>query len=191
MAGFVHIFEEQDMSEQTVDKQPRCPDSGRHWGRGVRLTIAALALVGVGAALGAAATAQAARVGGWHGMGHRWGHAATEEQARERAMDGAAWVLGRLDASAEQQTRINEIVSALVGDLYPLRAQQREVRRQLITELARPQIDARALEGIRADGITMVDAASKSLADAVVDTADVLTTEQREELARLIGRHRR
>lgn len=179
------------MSEQTLDKQSRCPHGGSHWGRRVRLTIAALTLVGVGAALGAVATAEAARAGGWHGMGHPWSHAATEEQARGRALDGAAWVLGRLDASAEQQARINDIVGSLVAELYPLRAQHLEVRRQLITELARPQIDARALEQIRADGITMVDAASKSLMDAMVGASDVLTVEQREELARIIGRHRR
>lgn len=179
------------MSEQTVDKHSGCPKDGKHWGRRVRLTIAALTLMGVGAALGAAATAHASRMGGWHGMGHGWGHVATEEQARERALDGAAWVLGRLDASAEQQARINDIVSSLVGDLYPLRDEHRERRRQLTTELARPEIDAERLEQIRADGIAMVDTASKTLVTAVVDASEVLTIEQREELARMVGRHRR
>ena len=177
------------MSEQTSEKRSACPHEGRHWGRRVRLTIAALTLVGVGAALGAAATAHAGRMGGWHGMGHHRGHLATEQQARERALDGAAWVLGRVDASAEQQTRINAIVDSLVAELYPLRAENRERRRQLITELARPQVDAEAIEQIRADGITMVDSASRTLAQAVVDASQVLTIEQREELARMIGRH--
>ena len=178
------------MSEQTVEKQSGCPKGGKHWGRRVRLGIAAVTLIGLGAALGAAATAHA-RMGGWHGMGHRWGHVATEEQARERALDGAAWMLGRLDATAEQQTRINAIVAALVDELYPLRAEHRERRRQMITELARPEIDAPALETIRADGIAMVDSASKTLVTAVVDASEVLTIEQREELAHMIGRHRR
>ena len=63
-------------------------------------------------------------------------------------------------------------------------------RRQLVTELARPQVDAEALERIRADGVTMVDSASKKLVGAVVDASEVLTSEQREELARMVGRHR-
>jgi protein CpxP len=189
--GFIDTFEEQIMSEQTKDKTSNCRGNGKHWGRRARLTIAALTLVGVGAVLGAAATAQASRMGGWHGMGHQWGHAKTEEQARERALDGTAWVLGRIDASAEQQTRINDIVANLVGDLYPLRGEHREYRRQLITELARPQVDAQALEKIRADGLALVDSASKTVVGAVVDVSEVLTIEQREELARMIGRHRR
>jgi Spy/CpxP family protein refolding chaperone len=179
------------MTEQKTEKTSRCRGDGKHMGRRVRFTIAALILVGVGAALGAAATAQASRMGGWHGMGHHWGHARTEEQARERALDGAAWVLGRIDASAEQQTRINDIVGALVGELYPLRGEHREQRRQLITELARPQVDARALEKIRADGVALVDSASKAMVSAVVDASEVLSVEQREELAMMIGRHRR
>ena len=76
-----------------------------------------------------------------------------------------------------------------MAELYPLRAENRERRRQLITELARPQVDAEAIEQIRADGITMVDSASRTLAQAVVDASQVLTIEQREELARMIGRH--
>lgn len=179
------------MSEQTTEKTSGCRGNGKHWGRRIRLSIAVLTLVGVGVVLGAAATAQAARMGGWQGMGHHWGHAKTEEQARERALDRAAWVLGRIDASAEQQTRINEIIGSLVGELYPLRGEHKEYRRQLITELARPQIDAQALERIRADGVTMLDSASKTLVDAVVDASDVLTIDQREEIARMIGRHRR
>lgn len=179
------------MSEQSIDKHSRCPGGGKHWGRRVRISIAALVLVAVGAALGAAATAHASRMGGWHGMQHRWSHVGTEEEARERALDGAAWVLGRIDASAEQQTRINAIVASLVGELYPLRAEHRERRRALITELARPQVDARALELIRADSVRMVDSASKTLVEAVVDASQVLSVEQREELARMVGRYRR
>ncbi len=177
------------MSEEITDKNPRCRGNRKHrLGRRARLTVAAATLVGVGAVLGAAATAQAARTGGWHGMdGHR-GHARTEEQVREHARDKTAWVLGRIDATSEQKTRIDAIVASLVGDLYPLRGDHREHRRQLITELARPQVDAQALEKIRADEMVLADSASKTLMSAVVDVTEVLTIEQREELAALIGR---
>jgi Spy/CpxP family protein refolding chaperone len=123
-------------------------------------------------------------------MGHHWGHAKTEEQARERALDKAALMLGRLDATEEQQTRINDIVTSLVGKLYPLRGEHRETRRELITELSRPQVDREALEKIRADGLAMADSASRTLVSAVVDVSEVLTVEQRQELASIIGRHR-
>ena len=177
------------MSEQIADENSRCRGNRKHrLGRRVRLTVAALTLVAVGAVLGAGATAQAGRTGGWHSFGHHGEYAKTEEQVRERAADKTAWVLGRIDTSPEQETRINDIVNSLVGDLYPLRGKHREYRRQLITELARPQVDRQALERIRADGLVLANAASKTLLNAIVDATEVLSVEQRQELAAMIGR---
>lgn len=180
------------MSEQSENKSRDCPDNRRHrLGRRARLGVAAVTLVGIGAVLGAAASVHAARTGGWPGVGHHWGSVESEEQARERALDGTAWFLGRLDASAQQQTRINAIVDALVGELYPLREEHQVRRRQLITELARPQVDREALEQIRADGIASIDSASRTLVNAVVDVTEILTDAQREELTAMIARRRR
>jgi Spy/CpxP family protein refolding chaperone len=177
------------MSEKTAENPTRCRNDGKHGGRRVRFTIAAVTLLALGAALGAGATAHASRMG-WGDMGSGWRHVNSEEEARERALDAAAWMLGRIDASPEQQARINEIVGSLVNDLYPLRAENHERRRQLITELARPKIDPEALERLRADGVSMVDSASRTLVGAVVDASEVLTMDQREQLARMIASHR-
>ena len=115
------------MSDEIKEKNPTCPGNRKHrLGRRTRLTVAVVTLVGVGAVLGAGATAQAARMGGWHGMGHERGHANTKEQVRERALDKTAWVLGRIDATPELKTRVNAIVTSLVGDLYPLRGEHQE-----------------------------------------------------------------
>jgi Spy/CpxP family protein refolding chaperone len=152
-------------------------------GRRARLALAVLTLVGAGAMLGAGATAYASR------MGHHWGGAESEAQVRERALDKSAWVLGRIDATPEQEARINAIVSALVGDLYGLRDAHREHRRQLIAELARPQVDRAALEAIRGEEMSLADAASKALVKALAEATEVLTMEQREELAATITRH--
>lgn len=176
------------MSEQNTDEKAGCPPKRKHrLGRRARIAVVVVTLVGAGAVLGAGATAQAARMGGWHGMGHGWS-ARSEEQVRERALDKAAWMLGRIDASPEQETRINAIVSALVGELYELRGEHREHRRRLIAELARPQVDREALEKIRAQGMALADSASRTIVSAVADTSETLTIEQREELAAMIGR---
>ncbi len=178
------------MSEQNTDEKSSCPQNRKHrLGRKARITLVAVTLLTAGAVLGAGATAQAARMGGWHGMGHGWG-AKSEEQVRERALDKAAWMLGRIDASPEQETRINAIVSALVGELYTLRGEHRETRRQLIAELARPQVDREALEKVRTQGMTLADTASRTILDAVADASETLSVEQREELAAMIGRHK-
>ena len=177
------------MSEQITDENSACPENRKHrLGRRARMTVAIVTLVGAGAVLGAGATAQAARMGGWHGMGHHWS-ARTEEQVRERALDKAAWVLGRIDASPEQETRITAIVSALVGELYGLRGEHRDHRRQLIAELARPQVDREVLEKIRTKEMALADSASRTILNAIADTTETLTIEQREELAAMIGRH--
>ena len=177
------------MSEENTDEKSGCPANRKHrLGRRARITVAVVTLVAVGAALGAGATAQAARMGGWHGMGHGWS-AKTEEQVRERALDKSAWMLGRIDASPEQETRINAIVSALVGELYSLRTEHRVQRRQLIAELARPQVDREALEKVRSEGMALADSASRTILSAVADASETLSVEQREELASMIGRH--
>lgn len=179
------------MSETHTERGPGKPGQCKHrLGRRARLGVAVVTLVSAGALLGAGVTAHAAR-SGWHGMGHHWGHAATEEEARERALDKTAWLLGRVDATAEQQTRVNGIVTSLVGELYPLRAQHREIRRELVTELARPQVDRAGLERVRAESLALADTATQSLVDAVVEVSEVLTVEQRQELAEMVGRHRR
>jgi protein CpxP len=173
------------MSEESTEKKCTRPGGRKHrLGRRARLTVAAVTLVAVGAVLGAGAAAQAAR------MGHHWEGVKSEEQVRERALDKAAWVLGRIDASPEQEARINAIVDALVGDLYQLRGAHQEHRRQLIGELARPQLDREALEQIRAEELALADSASKAVLNAVVDATEVLSLEQREELAAMVGRHR-
>jgi protein CpxP len=180
------------MSEKTTEQNCRHAESRKHrLGRRARLTLAVVTLVGAGAVLGAGATAQAARMGGWGVVGHHWGGAKSEEQVRERALDKTAWMLGRIDASPEQEARINGIVDALVGDLYQLRGPHQEHRRQLIGELARPQVDRAALENIRMQEMALVDSASKAVLNAVADATEVLRMEQREELAAMIGRHRR
>ena len=178
------------MSEKVAEEKSGCCGNRKsRLARRLRFTIGALTLVAVGAVLGAGATAQAGRMGGWHSFGHHGMGAKTEEQVRERAADRTAWVLGRIDASPEQETRINDIVNSLVGDLYPLRAEHRGYRRQLVTELARPQVDRQALEGIRADGLALASSASKTLLNAMMDITTVLSIEQRQELAAMIGRH--
>ena len=179
------------MNEEQTHHEPGRSGHRKHrLGRRARLTVAALALVTAGALLGAGITAHAAR-SGWHGMGHPWGHVATEEQARELALDKTAWLLGRIDATPEQRTQLNGIVASVVGDLYPLRAQHREIRRGLVIELARPRIDRAALERVRAESLALADTAMGSLVDAAVEVSDVLTVEQRRELAEMIDRHRR
>ena len=181
----------------------------RRGSRRVRAWIMAIVLVGVGAAGGALTTvAIDAGAHGWRGgdgwahglkdegvkdgFRHRWHRRVTDpDQAIERLQRVSAWALGSVDATDEQRERIDEILAAAVNDLFPLRDEHRSHRRDLIAELARPQLDRAALERVRTAELALADTASARLLDATVAVAEVLDPEQRRQLVeRIAKRHR-
>jgi Spy/CpxP family protein refolding chaperone len=54
--------------------------------------------------------------------------------------------------------------------------------------LSAATIDRAAIEALRAEQVALADATSKRLAQALADTADVLTPEQRVKLAERVSR---
>ena len=168
--------------------------------RRARGWIAALVLLGLGAAGGALTTiaVDADAHGGWrHAMGgfrhHGFGHGRAIDPAHvtERLQHASAWALGKVDASDEQRERIDAILAGAVDDIFPLRAEHRAHRRDLIAELARPQLDRVALERIRTAELALAEKATARLLDAVVAASEVLDPEQRQGLVEsLVKRHR-
>jgi Spy/CpxP family protein refolding chaperone len=90
----------------------------------------------------------------------------------------------RLDATEEQKKRLAEIATAAAQDLLPMRARMREARQQARQLLTAPTINRDALEALRASQMANADAATRRLAQAIADAAEVLTPEQRAKLAR-------
>ena len=174
---------------------------GRRGGaRRVRGWIAALALLGLGAAGGALTTiaVDADAHGGWrHAMGgfrhHGFGHGRAIDPAHvtERLQHASAWALGSVDATDEQREHIDAILAKAVDDVFPLRAEHRAHRRDLIAELARPQLDRGALERIRTAELALADKATARLLEAVVAAAEVLDPEQRQGLVERFAKRRR
>ena len=179
--------------------QDRKPDTASEHGarscpmhRKSRLGLAAATLLGLGALLGAlitTAVAVGAHDGGMRGWRHGYHGAASIEQARERALDKAAWLLATVDATPDQEQRVSEVVTRLVETLYPLRDAHRAHRRELIAELARPQLDPAALERIRGDALVLADTASRELARALSEVSEILDPAQRQTLVDLATRH--
>jgi protein CpxP len=89
----------------------------------------------------------------------------------------------KVDASAEQKDKLAAIAKSAVKDLAPLREKAHAARKQSIEILAGANVDRPALERLRAEQIQLADAGSKRLTQALADTADVLTPEQRKKLA--------
>lgn len=161
--------------------------TSRHGGkRRARGWVTALALVALGAAGGAFTTiaVDAGAHGGWH-HGYRMhgrSHMASPERALERVQRASAWALGRVDATDEQRERIDAILASTVEDLFPLRDAHLAHHRDLIAELARPQVDPAGLERVRTAELALVEKATTRLLDATVAIAEVLEPEQRQQL---------
>jgi periplasmic protein CpxP/Spy len=88
-----------------------------------------------------------------------------------------------LDATADQQVKIANIAKAAVADLRPLREKAHAARAQAVTLLTAPTIDRSAIERLRAEQIGLAETASKRIAQALADAADVLSPEQRRKVA--------
>ena len=193
------------MTKHVEQDTDRNMDEGAGLGRSAgsrraRGWIAALALLVLGAVGGALTTlaVDADAHGGWrhamggfrhHGLGH--GRAIDAAHVTERLQHASAWALGSVDATDEQRERIDAILAGTVDDIFPLRAEHKTHRRDLIAELARPQLDRAALERIRAAELALAEEATARLLDAVVAAAEVLDPEQRQGLVeRFAGRHR-
>ena len=163
----------------------------RRGSRRVRLAIAAVALVGLGTAIGVVATEVPARAA-WHGF-KEWrhhGHGGSEATVRARAKWMSARALDEVDASDAQREQIDSVIDDLVTKAWPLREQHREHRRALIAELGRPEVSREALEALRTQELALVENISGDLVEAIVAVSGILDAEQRLALVERLDRHR-
>jgi periplasmic protein CpxP/Spy len=95
-----------------------------------------------------------------------------------------------IDATEAQRARLEPIVKQAVKDLLPMRERLREARKLGLGVLTASSVDRNALERLRADQVQAADAASQRFVQALADVADVLTPEQRQNLAKRLERRR-
>ncbi|MCP5266311.1 MAG: Spy/CpxP family protein refolding chaperone [Burkholderiaceae bacterium] len=118
---------------------------------------------------------------GWGGHGHHAAMSVEEVQSRvERAVDR---VLSHVDATDEQKAKVTGIAKAAIADLAPMRAAHREGRDKAVSLLSAQTIDRAAIESLRAGEFARLDQASRRVSRALADIAEVLTPEQRRQLA--------
>jgi Spy/CpxP family protein refolding chaperone len=126
----------------------------------------------------------------WRGHWGGGGHAMSPEAAKEHLQIATKWALRDIDASAEQQDRVNVIVAGTVDDLFRLKESHQQNKTAFHAALAGPAIDRAALEEIRKSEMGLADEASRRLVQALADVSDVLTPAQRQALAeRMHHRH--
>jgi Spy/CpxP family protein refolding chaperone len=127
---------------------------------------------------GAWAAATAGGPGRWH---ERW-HA---EHAREHFRAMLERSLDEVGASEAQRAQILDIAERTAAELEALHPDRQALRAELTTQLSAASIDREALERLRSEHLASIESASQVLVAALADAADVLTTEQRLQLAEL------
>ena len=146
---------------------------GRRW-----LVVATLLLAG---ALTGAAASRAVSQHYWRGESFM--HPAFDPaRAQERADRAVRHLAIEIDASNDQQDKLRGIVRDLLQDLLPMREKALATRQRGRMLLTQPSVDRAAIETLRAEQLALADGASRRLAQALGDAAEVLTPEQRRKL---------
>ena len=157
-----------------------------------RIAIAARA-GSLGAGVGMAALAHGGGFGGGFGPGgrHMDRGGQTDPDAMKRRIDASVrWMLADVNATDAQREKIAAIVEATRKEMAPLREKHREARRAVMDLLAKPTVDRAAIEAIRAQEIQSADAMSRRFVQSLADVAEVLTPEQRAQLAEKMKQRR-
>ncbi len=159
-----------------------------NWHRRIRLTLVAmLALVVVGAGIGAFTGVNAFGRMMWHGHG-MWNDPAKVGEGVERMVKHFAV---EIDMTEDQRRRLTKLAQAAAGDLLPLRQTMHDAGRDATGLLTAAIIDRDAIEVLRAAKLRSLEQASARLSRFLADAAEVLSVDQRRELAERIADHRR
>jgi protein CpxP len=119
--------------------------------------------------------------GGWHGgMG---GMGDMDPAVAAKRIDArVAYMLAEVDATPEQRERIATILKGLANDMQQNRQRHMQARRQSLELLAAPTIDRAQLEKLRVEQMQLGDVTSRRMLQAMMDSAEVLSPEQRAKL---------
>lgn len=108
----------------------------------------------------------------------------------DRIEERADKILYRVDATPDQKAKIHTIIEQAVKDLEAARPAQRPDPDSMRKLLTAAQIDPAAIEKLRTDRQAAMDQMSRIVTKAFTDAAQVLTPEQRTQLAKMrLGHH--
>jgi periplasmic protein CpxP/Spy len=170
---------ENPMSDQS---NPAAPRRRRGW-----LFVTTVAVL---AALSGAAASQAVSHGPGFGPGYWHGRAfmgpLDPAQAEERADRFIRHAAIELNATPEQQDKLGAIAKGAVKDLFPIRDKAQAARERARGLLTQPSVDRGAIESFRVEQMALAETASKRIAQALGDAAEVLTPDQRRQVQEFI-----
>src|SRR5262249_61204028 len=83
------------------------------------------------------------------------------------------------DATADQQRKLVAIAKGAIDDLLPLREKLHANRAKALDLFTAGTVDRAAIERLRSEQLALAETASKRIAQALGDAAEVLNPEQR------------
>jgi protein CpxP len=175
------------MSDSTPTPQPSASSDAKPRRRFLRRAAIAAAIAGLATVIGVKAIAHAGGSWRWHRAGFM-GAPLDPARVDEHLDRMLKHLYVEIDATDAQRQQLAPIVKSAARDLLPVRAKMHEARRQAVELLSREHVDRAALEALRADQLRLVEQASMRLTQTLADVADILTPEQRKQLAERIGR---
>jgi periplasmic protein CpxP/Spy len=176
-----------DHNDTNPSSGEQSPAPGYRGGRRGTFVIALLAVALVAGLAGSMLSTAFGQSYSWQRIqwrhGGMFGGPMTPAQIDEQIDHATKHLAIELDATEEQRTKIANIAKAAVADLRPLREKAMDARPQAIALLTAPTIDRTAIERFRAEHVGLVETASKRIAQALADAAEVLTPEQRRKVS--------
>jgi Spy/CpxP family protein refolding chaperone len=119
------------------------------------------------------------------------GHHGPMSGNAEQHLEHVQAMLSKIGASEAQKAQIDGILKPALADMKAAHEAHSAAFKQFHEAMTAPSIDRVRLESLRADLMKTLDATSTRLVTALSDAAEVLTPEQRAELARKIEEHHR
>jgi Spy/CpxP family protein refolding chaperone len=92
-------------------------------------------------------------------------------------------MLNRVDATEEQRDKVKGIFKSALADVKALGIKPGETHEKYIQLLRSDTVDPAAFEALRAQQMQTADAASKRIVQAFAEAAQVLTPDQRRQVA--------
>jgi periplasmic protein CpxP/Spy len=88
-----------------------------------------------------------------------------------------------IDATNEQQDKLRAVVKTTITDILPMREKAQAGRERARALLTQPTVNRADIEALRVEQMSLADAFSKRVAQAIGDASEILTPAQRQKIA--------
>jgi Spy/CpxP family protein refolding chaperone len=151
---------------------------GRRWW-GIAALCAALGAIG----LGSFARAEAFGHGRWGGH-----HATTEAELQTMMERRMEHLLDMVDADDEQRAQVEGIVARSAPEWFKVKQEGRALRQEIKDALLKEPVDRARIEAAKQKLDALATRAMDSGIDGLADIAEILTPEQRKQVADKLAR---